>query len=135
MPMDIPHIPDGEVLYRYIKPEALPDGQSEIPGGILQDKELSCDWEKFCKNPQDSVQVKNGKSIIIAINVCDEIRNPKNMGVRDINLVQEIIHEPVEGHILNDVVFEKNTAHSLIKGRKKKLVTDSIIRNSSFYKY
>jgi hypothetical protein len=33
-------IPDGEILFKYVHPRALPDDQKEIPPGIFQMKEL-----------------------------------------------------------------------------------------------
>ena len=37
-------IPDGEVLYRYVRPEAFPPGQEEIPDSIFFDKNLCIDF-------------------------------------------------------------------------------------------
>jgi hypothetical protein len=133
--MDIVHIPDGEILYRYLKPEALPPGQNEIPGGVFMDGNLSCDWEKYQKEPDKSIQVKNGKSIILAITITDEIRNPtnpKNSNNKEPSWNQKIIHDPVFED--NPFGFDENLSHSLIRGKKRKPVTDAIVKNTVIYK-
>jgi len=133
--MQIIQIPDGEILYRYVKPAAFPDGQEEIPGGIFSDPELSCDWKKYNSRPQESPQVKIGKTVIIAINICEEIRNPsnpKNSGKKEVDWHQEIIYDPVK---TNEITGEEeNLAHSLISGKKKKAVTDAIVKNAIILK-
>ena len=127
-------IPDGEILYRFINPSALPDDQQEIPPGIFQDKELSCDWKKYRENPLTSFHIDEGKSIILEIHVNDEIRNPRNPK-REGDIVpawkQEIIHDPQSS--LDDPTHGENIAHSLIKGKKKAAVTSALIKNSNIY--
>jgi len=127
-------IPDGEVLYRYINPDALPDDQKSIPPGIFQTKELSCDWKRYVKNPLDSFHIDEGKTKIIKIDVCDDIRNPKNPK-RDGEVVeawkQKIIHDPVDAS--EDETHGSNSAHSLIIGKKKAAVVDALIHNSCYY--
>lgn len=68
-------IPNGEFLFRYCHPKAFPIGQTEIPSGIFNDEELSCDWEKIRKDPLTSYHIKEGLSVVIKIKVCDEIKN------------------------------------------------------------
>lgn len=58
-------IPDGEILYRYCSPDIFPDGQEEIPASIFNDKELSCDWEQYQKNPLNSYHIAEGKRCVI----------------------------------------------------------------------
>lgn len=128
-------INDGEKLYRYLKPEALPEGQNKIPSGLFLDKNLSCDWEKYQKEPENSIHVQQGKSLILEIKICDDIRNPKNP--KNGNNVentwkQEIIHEPLQHEQGN--IFTPNESHSLIRGKKKPAVVDAIVNNSTFYK-
>ena len=123
---------DGETLYRYARPDIFPEGQTEIPLSIFNDPELSCDWMKFQKTPELSPQVIHGKSIVIAISVCDAIRNPKNPkqeGQIISEWVQQFLHDPVPP--IKDDPFTPNESHSLIKGRKKAAVTTAIRENST----
>ncbi|WP_378014642.1 hypothetical protein [Aeromonas dhakensis] len=124
-------IANGEFLFRYAKPEAFPDGQSEIPTTIFNDKELSCDWHHFQKKPEESFNIQHGRSVVIEITVCEEIKNPTNPK-RSGELVpdwkQEVKHDPVPEIAGNQ--FTPNESHSLIKGKKRSAVT-SIIRDNS----
>ena len=126
-------IPDNEILYRYAHPKAFIDGEENIPPSIFDDPELSCDWAKYQENPEKSYHIAEGKSRIIEILVCDDIRNPKNPK-RTGQVVQEwqqdIIHKPVRAE--DDPVHGENYSHSLIKGRKKQAVRDAIAKNSKF---
>ncbi len=128
-------IPDGEILYRYAKPEAFPEDQHEIPPGIFTIEDLSCDWAKYHNRPDDSFHVAQGKSIIISITVCDEIRNPrKSKGSGQIvdDWKQKIFHKPITQE--EDPLNGANPAHSLVRGRKKQAVTDAIRENSTWRK-
>jgi hypothetical protein len=92
---------------------------------------LSCDWEKYQKKPCTSFHVKEGKTCIIKITVCDDIRNPKNpkrKGQPVPDWHQDIIHTPVSAG--EDPIHGENEAHSLIKGRKKAAVCEAIRDNS-----
>ena len=116
-------IDNAERLYRYVKPSVFPDGQSEIPTVIFNDKELSCDWEKYQKNPETSFHIKQGREVIIEITVCEEIKNPTNpkrVGEIVLEWKQEVLYAP----------SKSNKSHSLIKGKKKSAVT-TIIRDNS----
>jgi hypothetical protein len=130
-------IPDGEFLYRYVKPESFPDDQAEVPHGIFIDPNLSCDWAKFQKNPERSYHVREGKTWIVRITVCDEMRNPRNPArIRQEQPAwrQNIVHDPIakgEDPFHPDIA---NLSHSLVKGPKKNHITDAIARNSIFYK-
>lgn len=124
-------IPDGEVLFKYAKKEAFPLGQEEIPSSIFNDPDLSCDWKKFRNNPLTSFHIGEGKGCVIAIMVCDDIRNPKNpkrTGQIVDDWKQEIIYAPVLAE--EDPRHGANNAHSLIKGKKKSAVIDAIRKNS-----
>jgi hypothetical protein len=124
-------IADGEVLYRYANPAAFPPGQDEVPLSIFNDPEMSCDWERLQEKPEESLHVKNGRSVIVCINVCDAIRNPVNPK-RTNTLVpewqQKIVHDPLQADPANP--FTPNEAHALIKGRKKAAVLDALRENS-----
>lgn len=68
---------------------------------------------------------------MVAIKVCDEIRNPRNpkrLGQIVEDWKQEIIYAPVSKE--EDPKHGANLAHSLIKGKKKNAVTDIIRKNS-----
>ena len=124
-------IPDDEILFKYAKKEAFPSGQEEIPSSIFNDSELSCDWRRFRNNPLTSFHIAEGKTVVIAINVCDDIRNPKNpkrTGQIVEDWKQEIIYAPVTTE--EDPKHGANDAHSLIKGKKKSAVIDAIRKNS-----
>jgi len=124
-------IPDGEILFKYVKPEAFPPGQTEVNAAIFQDGELSCDWKRYRFNPFTSKHISKGRSLVIAITVCDEIRNPRNprnFGLLEPGWHQEIIHDPTTAE--NDPDFGPNEAHSLIKGKKKAAIIEAIKRNS-----
>jgi len=121
-------------LFRYAKPNAFPEGQSELPTGIFQDPNLSCDWKKFRMDPYSSFHIQEGKSVVVLINVCDDIRNPKNpkrKGEIVDDWKQEIFHDPITKE--DDPIHGANGAHSLIRGKKKKAVVDALIANSDFY--
>ena len=72
-----------------------------------------------------------GKTRVIAITVCDEIKNPRNPK-REGQLVpawkQEVIYNPIvePNHGLN-------TAHTLINGSKKMAVCNAIVENSVWW--
>jgi len=124
-------IPNGEHLYRYVNPKAFPKGQEEIPTTIFQDSELSCDWEKYQNDPYNSYHVKQGKSIIVKIEVHNDIKNvenPKRLGTIVREWCQEIIHAPISDE--DDPVNGANFSHSLIKGLKKSAVTKAIAKHS-----
>ena len=126
-------IPNGEFLYRYAKPEAFPIGQSVVPVGIFIDNELSCDWEKYQKRPGKSFHIKQGRSVIIRINVCEEIRrpcNPRQPKQPQPQWEQEIIHSPIKkGEDINNPKIA-NFSHSLIKGLKRQHIVRAIADNS-----
>ncbi len=130
-------IPNGEILYRYIKPESLPDDQIEIPFGVFTDAELSCDWAIYQLYPEASYHIKEGKNLIIQIKVCDEIRkpcNPKTPTTPQPQWEQKIEHNPIEmGEDLTHPEIE-NESHSLISGLKRMHVTTAIAQNSKIYK-
>ena len=134
--MDIEHspgfeIPDGEILYRYCRPESFPEDQPEIPLGVFNDKEMSCDWAYYQKNPSSSFHITEGRSLIIAITITDAIRNPTNpkrTGQVVPDWHQNIVYDPIlkvdaYGH-------EPNISHSLIDGLKKWAVKEAL-RDSS----
>ena len=118
-------IPNGEVLYRWCRSDAFPEDQVEIPASLFGDVVLSCDWAKYRVDPSTSFHVKAGKRRVIAISVCDEIKNPRNpkrIGEVVPAWKQEVVYDP----IAEDPVHGPNDAHSLIKGRKKMAVRDAI---------
>ena len=124
-------IPDGQVLYRYAKPAAFPVGQVGIPPGIFNDIEMSCDWQRYRSNPEQSFHIAEGRTVIFAISIHDDIRNPKNPkrdGAIVIEWHQEIIHSPVTAE--QDEVHGANIAHSLIKGKKKQPVIVALQANT-----
>ena len=124
-------IPDGEVLYRWCRSDAFPKDQVEIPASLFSDIELSCDWARFRPDPSTSFHVLEGKTRVIEISVCDEIKNPRNPK-RKGQIVpawkQQVIYDPIA-----DPVHGPNDAHSLIKGRKKMAVRDAIVANSKWW--
>jgi len=130
-------IPDGEFLYKYAKPETFPEGQTEVPFGIFIDESLSCDWAAYQKRPEHSFHIKEGKSVIIRIAVCDEIRNPCNPErprQAQPAWAQKIEHDPIEkGQDLTHPDID-NPSHSLINGKKKNHITKAIARNSTIYR-
>lgn len=127
-------IGDGEILYKYVVPGALPMGQNELPLSVFTEPDMSCDWMKYQENPDLSPHVLlNGKNMVISITVCDEIRNPRNpkrLGEVVNDWLQQFLHDPVE-EISGDP-FTPNKSHSLIKGKKKSAVTTAIRKNSTF---
>lgn len=126
-------IDDGETLYRYVKPDVLPIGQEELPASIFNDSELSCDWKKLQSAPNLSPHVKNGKRLIVSIEICDGIRNPVNPKQTNVVVAewkQDIIHDP-KAAVETDI-FTPNPSHALIKGKKKGAVTTAIRDNSTY---
>ncbi len=119
-------IPDGEILYRYAKPKAFPEGQTEIPVSIFNDPNLSCDWARYRPDPSSSFHTQIGNTVIVEITVCEEIKNPENpqrSGQIVPDWKQEVIHDPLtKEHDPHGA----NEAHSLIKGKKKSAVVDAI---------
>lgn len=115
------NIPDGEVLWRYLKPEALPLDQPEIPVKYFTDKEMSCDWEHFLPDPKSSQYVYEYGYSIVRIEVNDKIRNVKDPTGNPIpGLDQKVLYEPTP----------ENDAHSVINGSKK-LPVQQAIRDSA----
>ncbi|HGY9592116.1 MULTISPECIES: hypothetical protein [Vibrionaceae] len=128
-------IADGETLFRYADPKILPEGQEELPLSIFNDKEMSCDWDKYQASPEKSPHVTSGRSLLISIKVCDDIRYPKNprrVGEAVPAWEQEVIHDPLTAQEGN--IFTPNESHSLIKGKKKGAVTTAIRNNSTYRK-
>jgi hypothetical protein len=126
-------IPDGEILYRYCSPFAFPPDQEEIPTSVFQDANLSCDWERYRPDPRTSFHLDEGKTRLILITVCDEIRNPRNpkrQGQIVIDWHQDIIHNPLTAE--QDPRHGANPAHSLVRGKKKRAVQDALVDNSRF---
>ncbi|MDN3614675.1 hypothetical protein AB6C94_12410 [Vibrio splendidus] len=124
---------DGETLFRYADPKILPEGQEELPLSIFNDKEMSCDWDKYQKSPESSPHVTSGRSLLISINVCEDIRFPKNP--RRVGEVvpaweQVVVYDPLSEQEGN--IFTPNESHSLIKGKKKAAVTTALRNNSTF---
>ncbi len=122
-------IPDGEILFRFVAPQAFPPGQTGIPDTIFEIQEMSCDWERFRKDPQTSHHFREGRNVIIELTVCEEIRNPRNPA-RPSQLqpdwAQKIYYDPIppeEKHGPND-------AHSVVAGRKRIQVRNALVRNS-----
>lgn len=127
-------IPDGEILFKYVHPAALPEDQKEIPKSIFNIPDLSCDWEEYRADPYTSFHIDEGKTIVISITVCDEIkrpRNPKREGQLVEAWFQDVIHDPVSEE--DDPKHGANPAHSLISGKKKGAVQEAIKDNSEFY--
>jgi len=124
-------IQNGEVLFRWCRRDAFPEDQVDIPVSLFNDRELSCDWAKFRPDPTTSRHVTEGKTRIIEITVCDEIKNPRNPK-REGRIVpawkQDVIYNPIV-----DPIYGPNDAHSLIKGRKKMAVTTAIAANSKWW--
>lgn len=115
-------LPDKSKLYRYCKPEALPEDQKEIPSGLFTDGELSCDLAELIK-VEDVKFVAKFKYHIIEITVNEEIRNacnPKNQGNMQPEWHQTIRLDPIPD----------NKAHALIIGKKKLAVRDNIAKSS-----
>lgn len=132
---ELVHIPDGEILYKYVNPLAIPEGQEEIPPTIFSQKEMSCDWEKYQKEPEKSFHIVEGKTILVSISVCEEIRNPrnpKNKGNIEPAWSQLILHDPVS--VEDDPKHGANFSHSLIKGKKKGAVQEAIAQHSTWKK-
>ena len=128
-------IPNGETLFRFVNPSALPKGQNELSVGIFNYPELSCDWKKLRPNPETSFHISEGKTLVIAIEICDQIKNPENpkrSGEKVEAWKQEVIHDPIGAE--DDLVHGENEAHSLIKGKKRKAVVDAIRENSVIHR-
>lgn len=130
-------IANGEYLFKYVNPKFIPTGQTEIPYGIFEDANLSCDWEKYQKKPEKSFHVAEGKNLIIRIKVCDEIKfpcNPTQPRQKQPAWEQKVIHDPI--HKGEDPRHPNvaNFSHSMIQGVKKIHVTKAIAQNSIFYK-
>lgn len=134
--MDIEHspgfeIPDGEILYRYCRPESFPEDQTEIPLGVFNDKEMSCDWAYYQKDPGSSYHISEGRSLIIAITITDAIRNPTNpkrIGQIVKDWHQNIVFDPI--FEVDEYGHEPNISHSLINGLKKGAVLEALRDNS-----
>ncbi|MDR0574295.1 MAG: hypothetical protein LBG96_09755 [Tannerella sp.] len=112
----------------------FPEGQTEIPTSIFDDREMSCDWERYQKNPFTSYHIAEGKICVIKIIVCNAIRNPRNpkrVGQVIPDWHQDIIHFPVSD--TDDTVHGANQAHSLIRGLKKLPVREAIRDNALIY--
>ncbi len=130
----MPEIPDGEILFRFCRPEALPKDQVGVPPSIFNDPNLSCDWRRYRADPMTSFLIAEGQSVVVEIEVNDDIRNPGNPK-RSGEIVpawrQEIIHDPVSADM--DPTHGENPAHSLIRGPKKKAVIDALMKHSRLY--
>lgn len=121
-------IPNGEVLYRYASPSAFPVDQKEIPSSVFNDPDLSCDWRHFRNNPLTSPHVAAGRSVVVYITVCDEIKNPGNNRGAIPAWKQDVIHDPLDENDPDG----PNEAHSLIRGPKKLAVLEALRKNSSY---
>lgn len=133
------NIPNGEFLYKYVKPEIFPEGQDQMPHGIFEDQNesLSCDWASIQKAPEKSFHIAEGKNVIVRITVCDEIRypcNPERPRHKQPAWEQKIEHDPIQ--LGEDPSHPQlaNLSHSVIIGKKKAHITKAIARNAIFYK-
>lgn len=130
-------IPDGEILYKYVKPSSLPADQNDIPVFLFEQYDLSCDWSKYQFEPEKSFHIEEGKNLILKINVCLEIKkplNPRKANQPQPAWEQEVLHDPIEkGEDKNHPDIE-NFSHSVIRGLKRLHVTSAIQKNSSIYK-
>ncbi|OHD53881.1 MAG: hypothetical protein A2Y33_05205 [Spirochaetes bacterium GWF1_51_8] len=127
------YISDNEILFRYIKPQAIPVDQYELNLSFFSDTDLSCDWKKYRPDPKTSFHIEEGNSWIVEINICDEIRNPKDENHNPLPLLhQEIYHDPLTAE--QDPIHGENYAHSLIQGKKKMLVQEAIRSHSKIIK-
>jgi len=127
-------IPDREILYRYCNPKIFPEDQTDIPTSIFYDREMSCDWERYRKDPFTSFHIEEGNTCVIQITVCDAIRNPTNpkrVGQKVPEWHQDIVHSPVTTE--DDPRHGANQAHSLIRGLKKMAVREAIRDNALIY--
>ncbi len=120
-------IPNEEILFRYIKPKSWPEGQTKVNPGFLTDPSLSCDWAKYQHAPEDSIHIKEEKTVIIKINVCEQIRF-----LNEPTKTQKIYHCPISKE--QDEKNLENPSHSLIEGVKKYPVADRILEHTSVYK-
>jgi len=126
-------IPNGEILYKYLYPKAIPPGQKEIDPATFSQKEMSCDWAKIQKTPESSFHIKEGKTIIASITVCQAIRNPrnpKNKGEIEPAWKQHIVHDPITEN--EDPKNGSNPSHSLIYGKKRGPVQEAISNNCTW---
>lgn len=119
-------IPNGEILYRYADPSAFPTGQKEVPAAVFMDRDLSCDWSHYMEDPSSSPHIAQGRSVIVFITVCDEIKNPGNKQGPVLAWKQDVIHDPLGP----DDEFGPNDAHSLVRGLKKAAVVSALVKNS-----
>lgn len=122
------------MLFRFCSPFAFPPDQVDIPNAIFNDPSLSCDWRHYRQDPATSFHVREGLTRIIEIDVCDEIRNPRNpkrIGQKVLDWHQDIYHDPLKAE--DDPLHGENPAHSLIDGKKKLAVRDSLVAHSSWY--
>lgn len=127
-------IPDGEILFKYMNPNAVPEDQKKVPVSIFNYPELSCDWKKYRDDPFTSFHITEGKSKIIEICIHDEIRHPRNpRGEGEIvdAWKQDIVHDPVSE--VDDTTHGENEAHSLISGKKKAAVQLALQKHSRYY--
>ena len=95
---------------------------------------MSCDWERYQKDPLSSFHMLEGRNCVIQITVCDAIRNPTNpkrIGKIEPAWHQDIINAPVAAE--DDTVHGANQAHSLIRGSKKIPVLEAIRDNARIY--
>lgn len=126
-------IPDGELLFRYISPQRfiVPEGQMTLPTNFFEDGDLSCDWAHYCPNPSRACQyVELKKTVVIAIEVCDEIKNPtnpKNSGKVEEAWRQKVLYDPVSD---NTIPCGENLAHAVIRGKKKLPLKEAIANHS-----
>jgi hypothetical protein len=122
-------IPNEELLYRFASPSAFPKDQVEIPVSVFHDPELSCDWRRYRLDPRTSPHIAQGRSTIVVIKVCNEVKFPHNeRGVPIPSCFQQIIHDPLD----DTQEFGPNAAHSLVRGRKK-LPVITALRNNSYW--
>lgn len=115
-------IKNDEYLYRYFPLKAFPKGQEKIPLDYFSDENLSCDWERLQKSPENSFLISQGKRAIVKIRICDKIRSP--LGIDNCPLNQKVLHDPTVS----------NYSHSVIDGKKKLPVTKAIAESSELFK-
>lgn len=96
------------------------------------DREMSCDWERFQAHPRSSPHMAAGRTVVIALSVCDAIRNPRNPDRPDqIQPAwhQRIFYDPLDA----DHPSGPNIAHSVVQGSKKLPVRSALADNSRIW--
>ena len=96
---------DEDKLYRRIHPEQYDRRSNRLSSAAFKDYEMSVDWSRYCKKAKDALKGRHEGYYVASV----QAKIPRQIG-------QKVYHSP----------SRKNIAHSMIEGKKTRLVSKQL---------